>query len=209
MVGETSLQASTVLLDGKVLCGWLCSNGQYKSDDCFFPPVVVIITPWVVQLFLQVHKRQRYQPTPRNSTERGEKTWKGMEGLWFPSPSGRDGSSRHGWGFFIISSFLVVGTERLKCGDLMEAGHRQWPNTETSATLALSATSLSVGMLLTVSNKSSQSRMTQALDIFTVYWTRGLERGGLGLVLWFSSSHVWMWSLESELSRAGKISLIS
>ena len=45
MVGETSLQASTVLLDGKVLCGWLGSNRQYESDECFFSPSVVIITP--------------------------------------------------------------------------------------------------------------------------------------------------------------------
>ena len=61
-----------------------------------------------------------------------------------------------------------MGAEPLRHGDLMEADHLQWPKTETSATPALSASSISVGMLLAVSNKS-QSRMTQAVGIFTIY----------------------------------------
>lgn len=80
----------------------------------------------------------------------------GMSGaVWYP-------------GLLIISRFLAVGAEPLRHEDLMEAGHGQWSKTETSATPALSASSLSVGMLLAVSNKS-QSRMTQAVGIFTIY----------------------------------------
>ena len=69
--------------------GWLCSNRQYESDDRFFPPVVIIITP------CKCTRDRGINPHPETPL-RERKPGKEMEGLWIPSPSGRDGSAEQG-----------------------------------------------------------------------------------------------------------------
>lgn len=80
MVEEIFLQASTVLLDGKALCGWLCNNGQCESDDRVFPRVVGIIAPSCATFPARAQEAEvSAHPKKPRSERRGnlEREWRG------------------------------------------------------------------------------------------------------------------------------------